>query len=60
MKKFLTILLAAALSTAAHAQSDNTPYLTKTFSAAAVQNVLARTSGGSITINGVAGGDARQ
>ena len=59
MKKILTFLLAAALSTAASAQSDNTPYLTKSFSGASVQNVLARTSGGSITINGTAGGEAR-
>ncbi|MFD0748830.1 hypothetical protein ACFQZS_01670 [Mucilaginibacter calamicampi] len=59
MKKFLSFLLAAALSTAAYAQTDNTPYLTKTFNSASVQNVLARTSGGSITVNGVAAGEAR-
>ncbi|MGY3213094.1 DUF4097 family beta strand repeat-containing protein [Mucilaginibacter sp. HD30] len=59
MKKILTLLLAAALSTAAFAQSDNAPFLTKSFSGAAVQNVVARTSGGSITINGTAGSEAR-
>lgn len=59
MKKFLTFLLAAALSTAAYAQSDNAPYLIKSFAGASVQNVLARTSGGSITVNGTAGNEAR-
>jgi len=59
MKKFLSFLLATALSTVALAQTDNTPYLTKSFSGASVQNVLARTSGGSITVNGTAGGQAR-
>jgi len=59
MKKLLTFLLAAALSTAAFAQTDNAPYLTKSFTGTSVQNVLAQTSGGSITVNGVAGSEAR-
>lgn len=59
MKKFLSFLLAAAVSTATFAQTDNAPYLTKSFSGASVQNVLARTSGGSITVNGTAGNEAR-
>lgn len=59
MKKILSYLLAAGISLAAQAQSDNTPYLTKSLSGAAIQNVIARTSGGSITVNGTAGSDAR-
>lgn len=59
MKKFLTFLLATALSTATFAQTDNAPYLTKSFSGASIQNVLARTSGGSITVNGTTGNEAR-
>jgi hypothetical protein len=59
MKKLLTFLLAVALSTTAHAQSDNAPYLTKSLNSVSIQNVIARTSGGSITVNGVSGGDAR-
>lgn len=58
MKKFITLLLAVATTVIANAQTDNTPYLTKTFNASVVQNVIARTSGGSITVTG-SNGEAR-
>ncbi len=58
MKKILIMLLAVTATIVAKAQTDNIPYLIKTFSAANVQNVIARTSGGSINVIG-GNGEAR-
>ncbi len=57
MKKILTFLLLVVLYTTVKAQSNDAPYLTKSLSGAAIQKVTARTSGGSISVNGVADGE---
>ncbi|PJJ84911.1 DUF4097 family beta strand repeat-containing protein [Mucilaginibacter auburnensis] len=59
MKKLITFLLAISVSVIARAQSDNTPYLTKSFNPVGIQNVIARTSGGSISVTGNTGSEAR-
>ena len=57
MKKYNLLLLASAFafSTQAQFNSEKDPFLTKTFTADAVKNVKAQTSGGSITVEGGAG-----
>jgi DUF4097 and DUF4098 domain-containing protein YvlB len=53
--KALLFLLITSISIAAHAQnSTETPYLTKSLSAAAIEKIMSETSGGNITVNGVA------
>ena len=59
MKKILTFLFAVALCTATKAQSDDAPYLTKSLSGASIQKIIARTSGGSVMVNGNAGDEPR-
>ena len=57
MKKYTLFLLVSVVAVTARAQfnSGKEPFLTKTFSADAVKNVKAVTSGGSITVEGGAG-----
>jgi hypothetical protein len=57
MKKYSLLLLISAIAISVQAQfnSEKDPFLTKTFSADAVKNVKAQTSGGSITVEGGAG-----
>lgn len=59
MKTFL-LLLVASFSIAAHAQNNTeTPYLTKSLSGAAIEKIMAETSGGNITVNGVAAAETK-
>ena len=58
--KILLLLLVTSLSIAAHAQSDNElPYLTKSLASAAIEKIVAETSGGNITVNGVAAAETK-
>jgi hypothetical protein len=61
MKKYTATLLIIFGSIAAIAQNkwQTEPYLTKSLSSAAINNVFVETSGGSITVNGVTPGEAR-
>jgi hypothetical protein len=60
MKRNLFFLLLISFSIASRAQDKNeVPYLTKTFANESIKNVEAETSGGSITVMGVAAGQAR-
>jgi hypothetical protein len=58
MKKILNLLLATLFVSVAVYAQDGEPYLTKSLSKESVANVLARTSGGSISVEGVSS-DAR-
>ena len=60
MKKIFAIVacslwLAASLS----AQTDKTPFMTRSLSAESVKNAQVKTSGGNITVSGVANSEAR-
>jgi hypothetical protein len=60
MKKISTLLLLAGLATAAYAQNnDQKPYITQSLAKESIKDVDVKTSGGSITVNGVAAGEAR-
>ena len=52
MKKVIVLLMVAFSFLIANAQSESTPYLTKSLSDAAIKNVEAKTSGGSIDVSG--------
>src|SRR4051812_17257078 len=58
MKKILACLLMLAVYTGTQAQNE-TPYLTKPLTGAAIQKVVARTSGGSLTVIGQTAGENR-
>ncbi len=54
MKKYMLFFSLLSATAVTKAQSgDKEPYLTKSLSSETIQNVLARTSGGSITVAGV-------
>ena len=58
--KILLLLLVTSLSIAVHAQSDNeAPYLTKPLASAAIEKIIAETSGGNITVNGVTAAETK-
>ena len=60
MKQYFIFLLIITFSIASQAQDKNeTPFLTKSFSNESIKNVEAETSGGSITVMGVAAGQAK-
>jgi len=61
MKKIINLILALLLSVAVNAQfnADRDPFLTKSLSGESLQEVYARTSGGAITVSGVAANEAR-
>jgi hypothetical protein len=61
MKKYLLFLLLAALQVSVMAQfkSDKEPFMTKSLSNESVKNVEVQTSGGSISVSGVAASEAR-
>ncbi len=52
MKKYLLLMIIAALSFAANAQnkSEKEPYLNKSFSGTSISKVVSKTSGGNITV----------
>src|SRR5215208_6668346 len=56
-----SILTACSLLLVAyvHAQTDKTPFMTKSLSNESVKNVLVQTSGGSISVSGVGAAEAR-
>lgn len=58
MKKIINLILALLLSAAVNAQ-DHEPYFTKSLSKSTIDEVYARTSGGSITVSGVPSGETR-
>jgi len=53
MKKYLLFFLLAALQFSVKAQSDKTPFMTKSLSNEAIKDVEVETSGGSISVSGV-------
>ena len=57
-KAFLLVLFVSGIITI-KAQSDKEPWLTKSLSSESVQNVKARTSGGSLSVSGVNASSAR-
>jgi len=59
MKKHILFLMLAAQSCLAIAQKDKVPFMTKSFSNETIKNAEVQTSGGSITITGVAAAEAR-
>ena len=59
MKHVLVLLLVTSLSFSLAAQDNKTPFLTKSLTDAAITNVQAETSGGNITVNGVAASEAK-
>lgn len=61
MKKFAFLLavIAQAVTLFAQNQNEKEPYMTRSLSADAIKNVEARTSGGSISVSGVAPAEAR-
>jgi DUF4097 and DUF4098 domain-containing protein YvlB len=61
MKKTINLILALFLSVAVNAQfdADRDPYLTKSLSGESIHDVYARTSGGGITVSGVATNETR-
>ncbi|MBE7178146.1 MAG: hypothetical protein INR69_17215 [Mucilaginibacter polytrichastri] len=54
----LSLILSASVATA-FAQDNQKPYLTKSLSSANIRSVAMQTSGGSLTVTGVDGGEAR-
>lgn len=59
MKKILSLFLAVVISTAAFAQHSESPYISKSLSKENIKEVLAKTSGGGISVAGVTGSEAR-
>lgn len=59
MKTYLTLLIVACQSAAALAQTDKTPYLTKSLSNDAINNVTVSTSAGGIMVSGESGQQPR-
>jgi len=60
MKKISVLFLLAGFTLAACAQNnDQKPYLTQSLTKESIKGVEVKTSGGSITVNGVAAGEAR-
>jgi hypothetical protein len=59
MRKTLYTILVILAPALLLAQSDHEPYFSKSLSSSAVNDVYARTSGGSITVAGVSSGEAR-
>ncbi len=57
MKKYLILLLVAAMSLSTNAQK--TPYLTKSFSSENINSVMAKTSGGNISVTAVNPSESR-
>jgi DUF4097 and DUF4098 domain-containing protein YvlB len=57
MKKYLTVLLAGSMSLTVLAQEYNPkePYMTKSLTSEAIQNVKVETTGGNISVSGVDG-----
>src|ERR1700744_5402865 len=59
-RRILTLCFVACLSVAAMAQdNDKTPYLTKSLSGDAINNVIVSTSGGGIMVSGGSGQSPR-
>src|SRR4051794_23334001 len=59
MKKYLSIVLFSGISFISNAQSSKELYLTKSLAGEAIQTVEASTMGGSISVLGGNGSDAR-
>src|SRR5215216_5905798 len=60
MKKYLILAACSLLLMASlYAQTDKTPFQTKSLANESVKNVLVQTSGGSISVLGVAASEAR-
>jgi hypothetical protein len=59
MRRYFVILLFSGICLITNAQSSKDIYLTKPLSAEAIQNVEASTTGGSISVSGGNGSDAR-
>jgi hypothetical protein len=60
MKKILSLLLVTLLvNSIIYAQKDGEPYLSKSLSQETIANVLARTSGGHILVEGVSASESR-
>jgi hypothetical protein len=59
MKTYLLPLAMLCCSLALHAQSDKQPYLTKSLSGQSISSAKLEASGGSITVRGVNGSEAR-
>jgi len=61
MKKLFSLLLVSAFAIAVNAQfnAEKDPYIVKSLSNESLQKVLVETSGGSITVEGVAASEAR-
>src|SRR5215213_6713655 len=60
MKKYLMLLASSLwLAVSLYAQTEKTPYQTKSLSGESIKNVLVQTSGGSISVSGVAASEAR-
>lgn len=59
MKKLLILFVAFTVCIVAAAQTNDTPYITKSLSSDNIREVLAKTSGGGIYVSGVKDGEAR-
>ena len=59
MKQTFFLLLLSTVVYCVHAQTDKEPYLVKTLNNVSIKEVEARTSGGSISVNGGNSSDAR-
>jgi len=59
MKKYLLFFVLAALQFSLKAQSNKTPFMTKSLSSESIKDVEVETSGGSISVSGVAVSEAR-
>jgi hypothetical protein len=59
MKKYLLVLTVTSAALTAVAQENGTPYLTKSLAGDAIKNIEAKTSGGSINVEGGYSQDAR-
>src|ERR1700761_650254 len=59
MKTGLLILLVACQGVVALAQDNKAPYETKSLASAAIKEVYVNTSGGSISVSGASGEEAR-
>jgi len=53
MKKYILFLSLLSVTLVTKAQNDKEPYITKSLSSESIQQVMAQTSGGSITVAGV-------
>lgn len=59
MKKILVLFVAVTLAITVSAQSTESPYMTKSLARESISDVMARTSGGGISVTGVSESEAR-